>query len=83
MVFVLAVLLNFGIRSLDSAVSNNSSSLHRTTGIIGTSISGTFLYLIAALNVVVLFSIVKVFREMRREPTTTRSSSGSSTAGAS
>jgi len=65
-VFVLAVVLNFGIRSLDSAVSNNSSSLHRTTGIIGTSISGTFLYLIAALNVVVLLSIVKVFREMRQ-----------------
>jgi high-affinity nickel-transport protein len=65
-VFVLAVVLNFGIRSLDSAVSNNSSSLHRTTGIIGTSVSGTFLYLIAALNVVVLLSIVKVFREMRQ-----------------
>ncbi len=64
-VFILAVILNFGIRSLDSAVSNNSSALHRTTGIIGTSISGTFLYLIAALNVVVLISIVKVFREMR------------------
>ncbi len=65
-VFVLAVILNFGIRSLDSAVSNNGSSFHRTTGIVGTSISGTFLYLIAALNVVVLLSIVKVFREMRQ-----------------
>ncbi len=65
-VFALAVLLNFGIRSLDRAVSNNSSALHKTTGVIGTSVSGTFLYLIAALNVVVLMSIVKVFREMRR-----------------
>ncbi len=65
-VFALAVLLNFGIRSLDRAVSNNSSALHRTTGVIGTSVSGTFLYLIAALNVVVLVSIVKVFREMRQ-----------------
>ncbi len=64
-VFVLAVVLNFGIRSVDSAVSNNNSALHRTTGIIGTSISGTFLYLIAALNIVVLLSIVKVFREIR------------------
>src|SRR5438477_599610 len=35
-------------------------------GIIGTGVSGTFLYLIAALNVVVLAGIVKVFREMRR-----------------
>ncbi len=65
-VFVLAVFLNFGIRSLDRAVSSNSSTLHRTTGVIGTSVSGTFLYLIAALNVVVLVSIVKVFREMRQ-----------------
>lgn len=65
-VFALAVLLNFGIRSVDKAVSNNSSALHKTTGIIGTSVSGTFLYLIAALNVVVLMSIIKVFRQMRR-----------------
>ena len=35
------------------------------TSVIGTSVSGTFLYLIAALNVVILVSIAKVFREMR------------------
>ena len=64
-VFVLAVLLNFGIRALNLAVSNDSSGLHQATGIVGTSVSGTFLYLIAAINVVVLVSIVKVFREMR------------------
>jgi nickel/cobalt transporter (NiCoT) family protein len=65
-VFALSVLLNFGIRSLDSAVRNNSSSLHNTTNIIGTSVSGGFLYLIAALNVVVLLSILRVFSEMRQ-----------------
>ena len=64
-VFALAVLLNFGIRALNSAVKNDSSSCTPTTGIIGTSVSGTFLYLIAALNAVVLYSIIKVFREMR------------------
>jgi nickel/cobalt transporter (NiCoT) family protein len=64
-VFVLAVLLNFGIRALDSQVRNSGSGLHTMTGIIGTGVSGTFLYLIAALNVVVLAGIVKVFREMR------------------
>jgi high-affinity nickel-transport protein len=64
-VFALAVLLNFGIRALDSQVKNDSSGLHNYTGIIGTSVSGTFLYLIALLNLVVLISIVKVFREMR------------------
>jgi nickel/cobalt transporter (NiCoT) family protein len=65
-VFVLAIFLNFGIRALNGAVRNGSSSLHRVTGVVGTSVSGTFLYVIAALNVVVLISIVKVFREMRQ-----------------
>src|ERR1700733_2805415 len=65
-VFVLAILLNFGIRALNGAVKNNRSALHHWTGIIGTSISGTFLYLIGLLNLVVLFSIIKVSREMRQ-----------------
>jgi nickel/cobalt transporter (NiCoT) family protein len=64
-VFALALLLNFGIRALDNQVKNDSSGLHNITGIIGTTVSGTFLYLIALLNLVVLISIVKVFREMR------------------
>src|SRR6266851_399713 len=64
-VFLLALLLNFGIRALDNQVRRGSSGLHTMTGIIGTGVSGTFLYLIAALNVVVLAGIVKMFREMR------------------
>jgi nickel/cobalt transporter (NiCoT) family protein len=64
-VFVLAVLLNFGIRALDDQVKNDSSGLHHATNIIGTSVSGFFLYLIAALNVVILVGIIKMFREMR------------------
>jgi nickel/cobalt transporter (NiCoT) family protein len=65
-VFALAVLLNFGIRALDTQVRNGHSGLHQVTGIIGTGVSGAFLYLIAALNVIVLAGIFKVFREMRR-----------------
>jgi high-affinity nickel-transport protein len=64
-VFVLAVFLNFGIRALDSQVGNKNSGLHRTTDIVGTSVSGTFLYLIALLNLIVLIGIVKVYREMK------------------
>src|SRR5215831_18900928 len=64
-VFVLAVLLNFGIRALDEQVRRGSSGLHTMTAIIGTGVSGTFLYLLAALNVIVLAGIVKVFRQMR------------------
>jgi high-affinity nickel-transport protein len=64
-VFLLAVFLNFGIRALDAQVGNTTSGLHRTTTIIGTSVSGSFLYLIAALNLVVLVGIVKVYRAMK------------------
>src|SRR5450432_1495482 len=64
-VFVLAVFLNFGIRALDSQVRNSGSGLHSMTGIIGTTVSGTFLYIIAGLNIVVLAGIIKVFRAMR------------------
>jgi high-affinity nickel-transport protein len=64
-VFVLAVLLNFGLRGLDDQVKNGSSHLQYTTNIIGTLVSGVFLFLIAAVNVVILASILKMFREMR------------------
>src|ERR1022692_603747 len=64
-VFVLALLLNFGIRALNGAIKNTHSALHTWTGFIGTIVSGGFLYLIAALNLVILFGIVAVFREMR------------------
>ena len=64
-VFGLAVALNFGIRALDAQVKNGSSGLHQWTGIVGTSVSGFFLYLIAALNVVILVSVMKVFFGLR------------------
>ena len=64
-VFTLALLISLGVRAVDGSVTNHSSRLHDITGPIGATVSGTFLYLIAAINVVILFGIVKVFREMR------------------
>ena len=64
-VFLLTVLLNVGIRTLNGQVNHPGSGLHHYTGLIGTSISGVFLYLIAILNVVILMSIVRMFLEMR------------------
>jgi nickel/cobalt transporter (NiCoT) family protein len=64
-VFVLAIFLNFGIRALDSQVGHGTSGLHKATNVIGTSISGSFLLLIALLNLVVLVGIVRVYKEMR------------------
>ncbi len=65
-VAVLALLLNFGIKALGSQLRNDKSTLHHYTGLIGTSVSGTFLMLIALLNLIVLISIVTVFRQMRK-----------------
>jgi high-affinity nickel-transport protein len=64
-VFAMAVALNFGIRRLYSGVRSDTSKLHHYAGLIGTSVSGVFLVLIAVLNLVVLVSIVNVFRTMR------------------
>jgi high-affinity nickel-transport protein len=65
-VFALAFLFALGIKALSGQVANESSTLHEVTGWIGTSVSGTFLYLIAALNIAVLVGILRVLREARR-----------------
>jgi len=64
-VFALAFLISVGVRALDGPVKNDHSTLHQATNSIGTGVSGIFLYIIAALNVVILIGIVKVFREMK------------------
>jgi nickel/cobalt transporter (NiCoT) family protein len=64
-VFVLAFLLSVGVRSLSGPVRNHGSSLHQVTGWVGTLVSGSFLYAIAAINLVILVGIVKVFSELR------------------
>jgi nickel/cobalt transporter (NiCoT) family protein len=65
-VFVLSLLFALGIRAISGQVQSDGSTLHSATSWIGTSVSGTFLYIIAALNAVILVGIVKVFRRMRR-----------------
>lgn len=65
-VFGLALLISLGVRAVVGPVQDDSSALHHYTGLIGTSVSGLFLYLIAAINIVILAGILKVFRGMRR-----------------
>jgi len=65
-VFALCLLLSLGIRSLAGQVSDDASTLQQVTGTTGTAISGLFLYLIAAVNLVVLIGILRVFRDLRR-----------------
>jgi high-affinity nickel-transport protein len=65
-VFALSFLLSLGVKALVGPVRNGNSSLHHYTSLIGTSVSGTFLFAIAAINLVILVGILKVFRDMRR-----------------
>ena len=65
-VFLLGVGLTFAAREIFGAVTNPNSALESFGGIFGTMVSGVFLYLIAILNLVILFGIVQVFRRMRQ-----------------
>jgi high-affinity nickel-transport protein len=65
-VFIASLLLGFGIRSLSNGIADGSSGLHQIAGTIGPTISGTFLAIIAIINLVIFVGITKVFREMKR-----------------
>jgi high-affinity nickel-transport protein len=63
-VVVLAAMIAGGT-ALAGKVMNENSGTHKVLGFLGTTISGMFLYVIAALNLVALMGILKVFRAMR------------------
>ncbi len=64
-VFALALLFAFGFRALAGPVRASNSNLHQITNVIGTGVSGGFLYVIGLINLVILVGIVRVFIEMR------------------
>jgi high-affinity nickel-transport protein len=64
-VFALSFLFAIGIRALSGPLEHDGSTLHTVTGWVGTGVSGTFLYAIAALNLVILVGIVRLARELR------------------
>jgi high-affinity nickel-transport protein len=65
-VFGLCLVLGMGVRALAGQVENESSALQRTTSLVGTTVSGVFLYVIGIINLFILLGIVRVFRQMRR-----------------
>jgi len=65
-VFALTLILGLGVRALGSQVRNSNSGLHHYGGLIGTIVSGSFLYLIAILNLIILVGIVRLFIQMRQ-----------------
>ncbi len=64
-VVALSVALTFAARAIAGQLGTNSQ-LKNVGGYIGTGVSGFFLYLIAAINLVILIGIVRIFREMRQ-----------------
>jgi nickel/cobalt transporter (NiCoT) family protein len=64
-VFALAFLISVGVHTLNGPVKQDDSNLHVVTNWIGTLVSGFFLYLVAAINVVILLGIIRVFRQTR------------------
>ncbi|MEU6346815.1 HoxN/HupN/NixA family nickel/cobalt transporter [Streptomyces sp. NPDC046977] len=63
-VVALAALVAGGAR-LAGTLADEDSGTHQALGVVGTTVSGTFLYLIAVLNLVALLGILRVFKKMR------------------
>jgi nickel/cobalt transporter (NiCoT) family protein len=64
-VFALALLLALGLRTLGSQVNHPGSVLHQLAGVVGTGVSGVFLYAIAAINIVILVGVAKACGRVR------------------
>jgi len=65
-VFVLGLLVAIGVKGVSGALKNDSSGLHRTADLLGPAISGSFLFLLGVLNLIILMSILRIFRDMRQ-----------------
>ncbi|MFJ9927992.1 MULTISPECIES: HoxN/HupN/NixA family nickel/cobalt transporter [Streptomyces] len=63
-VIAMAALVAGGAQ-LAGTLMNDGSRTHQVLGTVGTTVSGGFLYLIAALNLVALVGIARVFKAMR------------------
>src|SRR5262249_18241572 len=65
-VVVLTLLLSLGLKAIGAEIADDKSEMHTLGGLIGTLVSGGFLYLLGIINLVILLGILKVFREMLR-----------------
>jgi high-affinity nickel-transport protein len=65
-VFALAALIALGTRGLGGAVQSDGSWLHQASGLVGPLVSGSFLLLIGLVNLLILVSVARVARRLRR-----------------
>jgi nickel/cobalt transporter (NiCoT) family protein len=72
-VVALTAVIAIAARAVAAQVTSQKSGLHNIGGYIGTGVSGFFLYVIAAINLLILLGILRIFRQMRQgefdEPT--------------
>ena len=66
-VFVMATVVAAGSAYLATSLSNENSPLKRIGSLVGTSVSAIFLFVIAAINIVILVEIIKTFRSATRD----------------
>jgi high-affinity nickel-transport protein len=64
-VFAMTVLLGFGIAAFTAQIQDDESTFHRVAGVVGPTVSGLFLVMIAVINILVTVAIVRMFRRMR------------------
>ena len=65
-IMAVGVALSIAARAVFATVVSPHATLSNVAGVVGTAVSGAFLYVIAALNIVVLLGIARVYRDMRR-----------------
>jgi high-affinity nickel-transport protein len=61
----LTLALAFAAQQVAAQVTGDNSALRTYGGLVGTTVSGVFLYLIAILNLIILLDVVRIFRQMR------------------
>src|SRR6202041_1370241 len=65
-IMIAGVGITIAAKAVFTAVVTPNSGFETAGGVAGTAMSASFLWIIAALNLVVLFGIVRVFRDMRK-----------------
>jgi high-affinity nickel-transport protein len=58
-VFVVAVLIGLDANFLRQGITNGTSPLETTAGLIGTTVSALFLFVMALINLLILVQIVR------------------------
>jgi nickel/cobalt transporter (NiCoT) family protein len=61
----LTVLLALGVSAIAGPLQDDSSTLHQVTGMVGTTVSGLFLYIIAGINLALLVSTLRTYKRVR------------------